>query len=223
MSHTDSREILLLFEGISKKYPGAGEVLKGVNLSLSRGEAVIIVGPNGSGKTTLLRIASGLTEPSSGRVLLYGRDPRSPRAREALAIVLHTPSVYPELSVRENLEYYIKLRGGSWSDLEYPVKLLGLEGYLDRRVEELSYGWRRRVDVARAFAGRPPLLLIDEPFNGLDPSGRNAVTKLISMQLERGAVLATAPQDDTLEILAKGLDGKLRGYEIRGGRLERIL
>ncbi len=135
-----------------------GWVLKGVSAHFGRGIHVI-VGPNGSGKTTLVRIIAGITPPSKGTVEVYG----------SLSVVFHTPSLYEELTVRENLEFYAELVGDDPSNV---WDMFGVRRLLDMRVSSLSYGWRRRVDMARAFLGSPSNLVIDEPTTGLDDAAR---------------------------------------------------
>ncbi|RLG47470.1 MAG: ABC transporter ATP-binding protein, partial [Thermoproteota archaeon] len=152
--------MLLELRGVWKRYTGDW-VLREVELELRPGDAVAVVGPNGSGKTTLLRVASGLTAPSRGRVLVSGRPPSSPEARRAMGVVGHSHMLYRKLTVRENLSLFSRLYGVGvdWA----LVESLGLDRYLDRRVEELSFGWRKRADLARALLHRPRLLPVDEP------------------------------------------------------------
>ncbi len=135
-----------------------GWILKGVSAHFGGG-IHIVVGPNGSGKTTLVRIIAGITPPSRGTVEVDG----------SLSVVFHTPSLYEELTVRENLEFYAELVGDDPSSV---WDMFGVRRFLDSRVASLSYGWRRRVDMARAFLGSPNNLVIDEPTTGLDDAAR---------------------------------------------------
>ena len=215
---------LLMVQDVWKRYTEDSYVLREVNLEVGRGEAVIVSGPNGSGKTTLLRICAGLLRPSKGRVLVGGLDARLPEAKEKLGVVLHNPLVYPELTVMENLHYYAGLRG-----VEAPLdeelarrafEELGLDRYRDRRVEELSFGWRRRSDIVRAFLGSPEILLIDEPFTGLDPTARERLARIFRLYLDNGgSILATTPLGgaDIEEFRRAGIG--LRAYHIVDGRL----
>ncbi len=202
-------------EGVEKHYYGVGAVLAGVHLAASRGDSVLVVGPNGSGKTTLLRVIAGVEPPSRGRVAINGYSAGSLEAKRYVGLVLDKPGLYPELTVRENLEFYSRLRGGkppTWA-----LGLLGLTWVLDRRAGELSYGWRRRADLARALVGEPPLLLVDEPYAGQDPEGREAVSQIIDRLAARGCVIATSP-----DMAAARLYGWSRVVMLRDGRLEPV-
>ncbi len=182
-------------KGVWKRL-GGHWVLRGVDLVVGKGEGVLVLGSNGSGKTTLLRIIAGLVRPSRGSVRVFGEDPRSRSVREKVGLVPHHNLVYPELTVRENLGYYAKLYGlrGYRPEEDEVVVELGLVRYLDRRVGELSFGWRRRTDIARALLHRPRLLLIDEPFTGLDDAAQESLARLLLRLRDEGiSVVATSP------------------------------
>ncbi len=204
--------MLLEFRDVWKSF-GNGYVIRGITLSLDRGELVAIVGPNGSGKTTVLRLASGLVAPSKGEVLVGGIDARSPAAKSLLGYVPHYPPLYGDLTVWENLVYYAGLYGyADLSNVESILEELGLSAFLDRRVAELSYGWRKRVDMVRAILHNPLLLLIDEPFSGLDDVGRRWLRGFLAQSVSAGrTVLLTSPRAD--------IELEARVYEIREGRL----
>ncbi|MCE4628605.1 MAG: ABC transporter ATP-binding protein [Desulfurococcales archaeon] len=187
-----------------KRYREGGDwVLRGLSLRVEPGERVGIAGANGSGKTTLLRILSGLLHPSRGEVLVGGEPARSASARARVGVVLHNSFLYDELSVRENLEYYSVLYGVEYDPLSDPiVERLGLRKYLERPAGELSFGWRRRADIARALLHRPRVLLIDEPFTGLDESGATSLAGLLKDLSGGGvSVVATSPRASDLRLL----------------------
>ena len=212
-------DCVLEMRDVWKRYSyGRGWVLQGVSLCIPPGRGVLVVGPNGSGKTTLLRIAVGLTRPSRGEVRVGGLPPQRVEAKRLLGVVLHHSILYDELTVRENLGYYARLHGVEGYDPERDeaVEALGLRRYLDTRVGELSFGWRKRANIARALLHRPRLLAIDEPFTGLDDDAVEALAGLLRSIAGRGtAVLATSPQRWAAEYL-EGFEH----MEIRGGRLE---
>ncbi len=219
--------VLLEYRDVWKRYTEASYVLRSVNLNVEEGRLVVISGPNGSGKTTLLKIGAGILRPSRGEALVRGVNSRLPSAKKWLGVVLHEPMVYPELSVYENLKYYAGLRGISEPLAEglaaEAFEELGLARYRDRRVEELSFGWRRRTDIVRALLGDPPVILIDEPFTGLDPGAREGLASVFRKHLSRGgAILATTPLGGAdIEFMeASGL--KPQVYRISDGGLERV-
>ncbi len=204
--------------GVWKRYSESGPwVLAGLDLRVERGEAVAVIGANGSGKTTLLRIAAGLLHPSRGEVLVSGHRAGSLEARRLVGVVLHHSLLYDELTVAENLDYYAGLYDVEGYDprRDPVVEALGLHRYLDARARELSFGWRRRADIARALLHRPPLLLIDEPFTGLDERGVEDLARLLRGLRRSGmAVLATSPRAGDVKPLEPD-----RVYYLRGGRL----
>ena len=156
-------------------------VLRGVTLTV-RG-LVNLVGPNGSGKTTLVKITVGLSKPSRGKVLIDGEAP--PVHPRVLGFVLHTPTLIPELTVRENLKLFASAAGVDWRTC-----VLGVCRVLDKPVKALSFGWRRRVDIARAVLPDPPNLVLDEPMTGLDEEARG---ELLDIVRRAEAALVTSP------------------------------
>ncbi|WP_051344059.1 heme ABC exporter ATP-binding protein CcmA [Alicyclobacillus herbarius] len=147
-------------------------VLQAVTLELAPGRYYALRAPNGSGKTTLLRIMAGLTRPTRGQVLWSGRR-LCARDRGRMGVVLESPMLYGEMSVVENLTWFARLYG-----LPHPDDLalrwvdeIGLTHEETTRVRELSKGQRRRVALARGFLHSPELMLLDEPFDGLDDMG----------------------------------------------------
>jgi len=205
--------------GVWKRYSySRGWVLRGVDLCLPAGSGLLVTGPNGSGKTTLLKIVVGLVRPSRGVVRVAGRPPHSLEAKKAMGVVLHHSLLYDEMTVRENLEYYARLYGAEGYDpsRDEAVEALGLRRYLDARAGELSFGWRKRANIARALLHRPRLLAIDEPFTGLDDEAVEALRQLLEELVRRGlAVLATSPQQGAVELLRAGF----AHYRVSGGRL----
>jgi len=171
-------------------------VLRGATLTLYPGDAVLLYGPNGSGKTTLLRIAAGLMEPSRGEALVAGVKPARREAKRLIGYVAHHPLTYSYLTVEENLKLYAALHGVEDYDprRDEAARILGLHRELGKPAGSLSYGWRRRLELARALLHNPPLLLVDEPFTGLDEEASTAVAELLEKHVqEGGALLAAAP------------------------------
>lgn len=147
--------------------------IRGVNLSVASGEIVTLVGPSGSGKSTLLRVICGLETPSAGRVRIDGHDMTTvPPHRRPVGLVFQDNQLFPHLTVSDNVGYALRVARTDRATREQTVRemlrLVGLDGFGDRRVDRLSGGEAKRVAVARSLAASPALLLLDEPLTGLD-------------------------------------------------------
>ncbi|MFO0761259.1 MAG: ATP-binding cassette domain-containing protein [Byssovorax sp.] len=176
---------------------GGRPVLQRVSLAVSPGEVLGVFGPSGAGKSTLFRALAGEEQPAAGSVLLDGEDvtkkPLFSRARKGLGYLPQTPSVLWDLTVLDNLRVYLSLAPGA-APVE-PQALaaeLGLGGRLDVRASALSGGERRRLELARALAGSPRVLLCDEPFAALDPQGARRVGEHLAALAGRGGAVLIA-------------------------------
>ena len=166
--------------GVSKRY-GLVRAVDGVSLEVAPGEIYALLGLNGAGKTTLIRMLLSMVRPTSGSVELFGRSSDSRAAWSRVGYLVETPSAYPELTVRENLEVMRRLRRlPSGQAVEDAITLFGLRPYADRRARTLSLGNLQRLGLAKAMLHRPSLVLLDEPVNGLDPAGVVETRTLLS-------------------------------------------
>jgi ABC-type multidrug transport system ATPase subunit len=175
-----SGALALFARHLSKSY-GHLVALEPLDLVVHHGEQVALVGHNGSGKTTLLRIAAGLLEPTGGEILIGGAPAGSLAARAAVSYLADNPVLYDDLSLSEHIEYTCRLHGAEeWE--ERAVELLGLMG-LTERADDLpsrfSRGLRQKTAIVLAFVRPFEILLVDEPFVGLDPPGRNSLVGLV--------------------------------------------
>lgn len=191
----------VVVENVWKSY-GRGWVLRGVSFKLASGSTLLVVGPNGCGKTTLLKIVAGLLRPTRGTVFVYGTTPTAMEAKRFFGVVLDHPMLYRELTVEENLRLFASLYGVKDYDpvSDEIVEMLGLYRWLKVKVGELSFGWRKRADIARAMIHRPKLLIIDEPLNGLDTVAAKTVSELLYLHVSKnkGIVLAASPTEQSL-------------------------
>jgi putative spermidine/putrescine transport system ATP-binding protein len=162
----------LEFRALRKNY-GAIEAVRGVDLVVRQGEFVTLLGPSGSGKTTILKVVAGFEQPTSGEVLLDGRDVTAfPPAARGIGMVFQQYALFPHMTVSENIAYGLKLRRWHSSArsrrVEELLELVHLPGLGRRLPRELSGGQQQRVALARALAFGPSLLLMDEPLGALD-------------------------------------------------------
>jgi heme exporter protein A len=200
---------------------GPAPVLRGVNLKAGAGEAAMIIGRNGSGKSTLVRILAGLSAPTDGEALLFGRPSRTLTAAERarVGLVTHQSFLYPNLTARENLAFYADLYGRrrDATEIDRWLERVGLAYAADTRVRTFSRGMEQRLTLARSLLHRPEVLLMDEPFAALDPEGIELAGDLLREACARGcATLLTAHEELSINGVA------FAPYEIVRGRLQSI-
>jgi putative spermidine/putrescine transport system ATP-binding protein len=172
----------LILENIQKKF-GSVVAARNINLDLPDGLFVCFLGPSGCGKTTLLRLIAGLERPTSGRILLGGKNiTQTPAHKRNFGMVFQSLALFPHLTVGENVAYSLRVRHVDKATQRKKAKdlldLVQLSGMIDRHIAQLSGGQRQRVAIARALAIEPQLFLLDEPLSALDAKLRE------SMQLE---------------------------------------
>jgi len=191
---------------LSRRY-GSTRALSGIDLDIPAGETLVVFGHNGSGKTTLLKVMAGLLRPTSGEVLIDGAPPRAARGR--LGYLGHDPYLYPHLSVGENLAFFARLYDVGPDRAETALAGVELARKNGALVHTLSYGEVRRAAVARAILHDPDVLLVDEPFSGLDETSAAALPGILRRE-GRTLVVATHDVDrgkaiaDRIVILERG-------------------
>ncbi len=190
--------MLLEIVDVWKKY--RNWILKGVSLSFKENGLVAIVGKNGSGKTTLLKITCGLIKPTKGEIKILGKDIRKNKNyKKDIGVMFHENILYEELTVKENLDFYAKMFG-CMSDVAIDVfERLGLKKFMNERVGNLSYGWKKRLNFVRALINNPKIVLLDEPLSGLDESARVELSKILSELSNDKLVIFTSPSYPELE------------------------
>ena len=148
---------------------GGREVLPDLSVAVPRGQVVGLLGPSGGGKSTLMRAVVGVQVVESGTVTVLGEAAGSPALRTRVAYVTQAPSVYGDLSVRDNARYFARVVGATPDDADRAIATVDLTSHAEARVENLSGGQRSRVSLACALVGDPEVLVLDEPTVGLDP------------------------------------------------------
>ena len=182
---------------LSKKY-GSLFALKGIDLEIVEGEVVVIIGPNGAGKSTLLKILSGISKPTSGQVNIFGRNPIDfPSVRTRIGFLGHSSFFYLNLSAMENLLFYSRIYGlrGATEKILGLAQIFNLEDRLNDPVREYSRGMKQRLSLIKIFLQDPELLLLDEPFTGLDIEGVKIARGFIKRMKERGKTIILVTHD----------------------------
>jgi len=179
-----------------RKIYGATRVLEDVSLDLAAGRGLTLLGSNGAGKTTLLRILATLLRPTSGALLVAGVDPtREPEtARAAIGMVGHGAWVYEDLTALENLRFWAVMGGQAAepATLRAALEAVDLGASAEQRARTFSAGMKRRLALARVLLGRARLLLLDEPFTGLDRAGRKWLAEFLLGFKSRGGAFVVA-------------------------------
>jgi heme exporter protein A len=190
-----------------------------VSFKLEPGEALAVFGPNGAGKTTMLRLVAGLLKPTRGVALIEGgRSAGSIAARASVGLISHDSMLYPALTARENVELAARLfgvrdpRGAAARALER----LRIADRADSLVRSLSRGLRQRVSIARALVHEPRVILLDEPFTGLDDAGATALTDTLRTIRSAGSVLLLVTHN-----ISEGLSLASRAAVMLRGRFAR--
>ncbi len=209
---------MLELRDLSKKY-GGKFALKGLNLKVPPGQLCILLGPNGAGKSTLLRILCTLTRPSGGDALIGNHSviEEPTGVRRSIGAVLHEMLLYEDLTAAENLRFYSRLYGVPSEEkrIDDMLARLNLLHRKNDRVGDFSRGMKQRMSIARALISSPKVLLLDEPFTGLDVKSKDQVSSMLTEAVAGGAtILMTAHDPDMAHDLGNRLlvlvDGKLR-------------
>ena len=214
-------ELLLATEHLAKEYRGR-RVVNGVSVSVGAGEIVGLLGPNGAGKTTTFNMVVGVVKPDEGRVSFQQHDitglPMHLRARLGIGYLTQEPSVFRKLTVEENILAILETCKFSRAEravrLKYLLEELDLTPIRKSKAYQLSGGEKRRLEITRALVTSPKLLLLDEPFSGIDPIAVYEVQKIVRRLKDRGlGILIT---DHNVRETLKLID---RGYIIHKGQV----
>jgi ABC-2 type transport system ATP-binding protein len=211
----------LQFRSLEKRY-GRVCALADVDLQVEQGSVLALLGPNGAGKTTLFGCLLGLVRPTGGEIHLRGK-PIAEANRCRFGYVAERVALYPQRTVRENGMLFARLKNQSAAELECQLKRVGLYTAQDRPVCQLSKGMLQRLGLAIALCGKPELLVLDEPFNGLDPALLDGLQGILREEQARGATLLISTHTmSAVEPLATHVAILLQGRLALCSRLETL-
>lgn len=205
-------EFVIQTDGLTKRY-GRVVAVDGLSMEVRRGRVYGLLGPNGSGKTTTMGMLLGLLRPTAGSFKLFGSADRHEESLRRVGAIIESPSFYPYLSGRQNLQYFQLISGrGDAAELDGLLERVGLGGRGNDRFRTYSLGMKQRLGIAYALLGDPDIVFLDEPTNGLDPEGVIEVRDLIrSIGSEERTVLLSShllheveQVCDSVTIISKG-------------------
>ena len=223
---------MIVFEDVCKVYEPRVVALDGVSFTIDKGEFVFVVGASGSGKSTMIRLLLKELEPTSGRIIVGGRDlgrlkhSKVPLLRRNVGCVFQDFKLLPNRTTAENVAYALKVQGESGNEIRRKVpdvlNLVGLAHKMNSKPDELSGGEQQRVSIARAVVNHPPLLICDEPTGNLDPDTSVGIMQLLYTINRTGTTILMVTHDremvDKMRRRVIALDqGKLMRDERRGG------
>lgn len=170
--------MVLQTNGLTKKY-GKQIAANRVNINIEKGDIYGLIGKNGAGKTTIMKMICGLIKQNEGEIKLFDSSDLS-RGRKRIGTIIEQPALYPDMTARENLIYYDKLMGiTDYDNVKEILKLVGLQHTGNKKTRAFSLGMKQRLSIAISLIGNPDFLLLDEPINGLDPTGIREIRELL--------------------------------------------
>ncbi|MEQ9423409.1 MAG: ABC transporter ATP-binding protein [Cyclobacteriaceae bacterium] len=215
-------ENILSIEGLTKKY----RRLKAVNdlsLEINKGQVFGLLGPNGSGKTTTLGVILDVIQPTSGSYKWFGQAP-SNESRRKIGSILETPCFYPYLSAGKNLKIIAQIKDCGYSRIDEVLDWVGLLERKNDAFKTYSLGMKQRLAIASALLADPPVMILDEPTNGLDPSGIAEIRELIIQIAEKGKTIILASHLlDEVQKVCTHFAILRKGKQIYSGEVEEVL
>jgi ABC-2 type transport system ATP-binding protein len=225
---TDQMEKITLSVHNLKKVIGKKEIIKGISFDLKEGEVFGFLGPNGAGKTTTIRMLVGLIKPTSGSIQIGGFNivDNFEEAMKNLGCIVENPELYPYLSGYDNLLHFARMLDGIGEErIREVTELVGLKDRIYDKVKTYSLGMRQRLGIAQALLGRPKVLILDEPTNGLDPAGIRKMREFIRFLAEDEglSVLVSSHLLSEIQLLCDRVAIISRGSVIRTDTVEHLL
>ncbi|UQS83358.1 ABC transporter ATP-binding protein [Bombilactobacillus thymidiniphilus] len=207
---------IVQLQHVHKKF-GTHTVLEDVSFNLDQGEIVGLIGPSGAGKSTIIKVTLGMEKADGGQITVFGEQMPQRQLLKKIGYMAQNDALYDSLTAYENLEFFAQMKGVSAKEIpaqiDHAAKIVDLKNQIKQRVGSYSGGMRRRLSLAIALLGNPPLIVLDEPTVGIDPALRRQIWHELSRLRDDGhAILVTTHVMDEAELtdrVALLLDGKL--------------
>lgn len=221
------KEEILLLDNVHKTINGT-EIIKGISFSIKAGEVLGFLGPNGSGKSTTLRMIVGLSKPTEGQIKICGNSivKNYVKAMSNVGCIIEGPDLYNYMTGSDNLEMLAVMNKNiSKQDIISAATIVGMEKHLKEKVGTYSLGMKQRMGVAQAIMNKPRLLILDEPTNGLDPSGINEFRNLINRfaKEENMAVLISSHLMSEIELICDNVSIIKNGAILKNAVVKELL
>lgn len=217
------KDYIVETKGLEKSFKDF-KAVKGINLKVKRGTIYGFLGPNGAGKSTTIRMLLGLIKPTAGQVEVLGKSIEMEREEilKSVGALVESPSYYGHLTAYENLELTRKILKLDKLEVDRVLDFVRLSEVKNKRVKEFSLGMKQRLGIAQALMGNPELIILDEPTNGLDPSGIHEVRDLIkSLPREKGiTVIVSSHILSEIELMADEVGIIKKGELLYQGKIE---
>lgn len=218
------KEITLQISDLCKNY-GAIAANSHINLAAHKGDIIALLGPNGAGKSTWMNMVAGYLAPTSGRIEVLGKDISAHPlfAKENIGFLPEGSPLYPDISVKMFLHYMAGLRGVGAADVERVIQTSNINEVLHQKIETLSKGYQRRVGFAQSILSDPPILLLDEPTDGLDPNQKDYIRKLIKQMAADKTIIISTHLLEEAETVCNRIVLLDKGKIVADGTLKDIL
>lgn len=218
------REITVSVENLNKYY-GDIKASNSITFKAYKGDVIALLGPNGAGKSTLMNMIAGYLAPSSGKIEVMGKDITvyPLEAKKNIGFLPEGAPLYPDISVKMFLKYMAELRGVSKNELNTTIETANIREVLNQKIETLSKGYQRRVGFAQSILSNPPILLLDEPTDGLDPNQKDYIRALIKQMAEDKTIIISTHLLEEAETVCNRIILIDKGKIIADGNLEDIL
>lgn len=219
-----NKNITLKISHLYKDY-GAIKASENISFEAHSGEIIALLGPNGAGKSTLMNMISGYLAPTSGHIFVLGKDiSEAPLfAKENIGFLPEGSPLYPDISVKMFLNYMAELRNISKDRVDEVINIANIKEIVNQRIETLSKGYQRRVGFAQSILNNPPLLLLDEPTDGLDPNQKDYIRKLIVDMSKNKTILISTHLLEEAETICNRIILLDNGRIKANGKLDDIL